>query len=221
MLEEKRKLPRFHITPCQFHESTTVKNFSVQDISLGGLSIRLVERMDLPHFAVGSLHLGLVKVEGLKTECQFRVKYIRGTLIGSEWHELSSELKKHLQILSLPETIGPEMKQYDLSDLAGMTWFHHPVGIDLLIYPFGRWIAYVHQGFVQWEGETGLRTGKTMAEDEEGYAHGIVRLETRLLEFDETPDSLLLKWVQSLIEKMSHLTPELKKLVSSHLKGAI
>ena len=229
MNSEKRKLPRFHITPCQFHEAPTGKNFSVQDISQGGLALRLVERNDLPAFAVGSMHHGIIKIEGLKTECHFQVRYIRGTLIGGEWRTSSEELEKHLEEISHAENLGPGMKEYDLPEMTGTPWYHHPVGIDLLFYPpggdsasssaVGRWMAYVHQSYVAWEMDAGVRTGKTMAEDEEGYAHGIVRLETRMLEEDAKVDLQLIRWVEKLVEHTEALRPELKNLVLSHLKG--
>jgi hypothetical protein len=229
MTTEKRKLPRFHITPCQFHEAPSGKNFSVQDVSQGGLALRLVERSDLPSFAVGSEHHGIIKIEGLKTECHFQVKYIRGTLIGGEWRTPSGILEQHLEEISHAEKIGAGLRLYDLPEVTGTVWYHHPVGIDLLFYPpggdsasssvVGRWTAYIHQSYVQWELEAGIHTGKTMAEDEEGYAHGIVRLETRLLEEDEKIDVQLVRWVEKMVENCELLKPELKNLVLSHLKG--
>ena len=239
MFQEKRKLPRFHITPCQFHEARSgsndgqnrAKNFSIQDVSTGGLALRLVDRVDLPDFAVGSTHQGIIKIEGLKTQCAFQVRYIRGTLIGGEWVDQSKELASHLEKLSHPEAIGPGIRQYDLPDTEATEWFHHPVGIDLLFYPptgesassshVGRWIAYVHQNFVSWEMDLGVRTGKTMAEDEEGYAHGIVRLETRMLEHDEKIDRTMVRFVERLTEMTAVLSTELKNLVLSHLKAVI
>jgi hypothetical protein len=229
MMQEKRKLPRFHITPCQFHEVHSRKNFSIQDVSLGGLALRLVDRSDLSEFSVASEHHGIIKIEGVKTPCSFQVRYIRGTLIGGEFVNLSKELHAHLEKLSHPEALGPGIRQYDLPDTEATEWFHHPVGIDLLFYApsgesassvhVGRWIAYVHQNFVSWEMDLGVRTGKTMAEDEEGYAHGIVRLETRMLEYDEKVDRTMIRFVERLTELTAVLSTELKNLVISHLKG--
>ncbi|MBC7395926.1 MAG: PilZ domain-containing protein [Bdellovibrionales bacterium] len=229
MPDEKRKLPRFHITPCQFHESPSGRNFSIQDISEGGLAIRLFDRGDVPAFAVGTEHHGLVKVEGLKLECTFKVKYIRGTLIGAEWLRPDEKLSAHLKEISHPIRLGEHLKKYDLPELVGTVWFHNPVGVDLLFYPprggdasaaaIGRWVLYIHQTFVQWEMDTGVKTGEALAEDDEGYAHGIVRLETRLIEYDETRDQTIIDLGKELIQHAHAVGPELRNLVSTLLKG--
>jgi hypothetical protein len=67
--------------------------------------------------------------------------------------------------------------------------------------------------------DTGIRTGKTMAEDEEGYAHGIVRLETRMVDQDVHINGALIRWVETLVENTSALPDDLKNLVLSQLKG--
>jgi hypothetical protein len=226
---EKRKLPRFHITPCQFHDEKLNKNFSVQDISLGGLAIRLVDRTHLPDFAIGTEHQGLVKVEGLKTSAKFIVRFIRGTLIGTEWTELTEILHQHLDDLSRPDHLGEHLKAYDLPDLANTVWYHNPVGVDLLYYQssaegasshgISRWTLFIHHSFVQWEIEDGVKTGQTVAEDEEGYAHGIVRLETRLIDYDAMPDRRLIETAIELIEHAAISQIELKKLTLNQLRG--
>ena len=227
MNNEKRKLPRFHITPCQFHAAVTGKNFSVQDISLGGLAIRLFEREDLPVFAVGSIHEGVVKFEGRKLPARFQVKYIRGTLIGGEWHNPDPSLIQHLTEVSHPEILGEHLRRYDLPDFLTAEWFHNPIGVDLLVYPpnsdaatsssVGRWTLYIHQNFVQWEMDSGLKTGQSLSEDEEGYAHGIVRLETRLIEFDHQPDLRLIETAREVVRHAPISDLNLKTLISNQL----
>ena len=227
---EKRKLPRFHITPCQFHDAKLNKSFSVQDISMGGLAIRLVDRSDLPEFSVGTEHGGTVKVEGVRNDCQFRVRYIRGTLIGAEWSSPSPALLSHLDQISHPEVLGEHLKLYDLPDLANTIWYHNPVGVDLLYYKsngddatsqgVNRWTLYIHHTFVQWDFENGISTGKSVAEDEEGYAHGIVRLETRLIDYDQTPDRKLIETAIALIDHAAIAAhADLKAMTLNHLKG--
>ena len=226
---DKRKLPRFHITPCQFHDLKLNKNFSVQDISLGGLAVRLVDRTHLADFAIGTEHEGMVKVEGLKTGAKFVVRFIRGTLIGTEWVNLSPELEQHLDNLSRPEQLGGNLKAYDLPDLANTVWYHNPVGVDLLYYQsnadgasshgISRWTLFIHHSFVQWEIEGGVKTGETAAEDDEGYAHGIVRLETRLIDYDAIPDRRLIEMAIELIEHATITQTELKALTLNQLRG--
>src|ERR1035437_9475399 len=151
---EKRKLPRFHITPCQFHDNELKKNFSVQDVSLGGLALRLVDRADLPLFAVATQHQGILKIEGLKLPANFQVKYIRGSLIGGEWVNLDDSLKNHLDQISHPKYLGLNLKAYDLPDIADTIWYHNPIGVDLLLYlsdsKVSRWTLYIHHSFVSW-----------------------------------------------------------------------
>jgi hypothetical protein len=206
---ERRRLPRFHITPCQFHDSVLQQNFSVQDISLGGLSLRLLNPEDVADFAVGTVHEGRVKLEGKRLSCCFQVRYIRGTLIGGEWQNLSPELNEHLVALSSPVRLGQGLKRFEMPDTSGTTWYHNPVGVDLLLYSQDhapsqsgllRWTVYLHHNFVQWESDSGVRTGKALAEADEGYAHGIVRLETRLIQYDQQPDRKLIEAVRDLIQ---------------------
>jgi hypothetical protein len=226
MDSEKRKLPRFHITPCQFHDTDQSKNFSIQDISRGGVSLRLVERSDLPIFAVGTRHKGIVKVEGLKTEGSFQVKYLRGSP--------SDTLMEHLDSISEPKILGEHLKEYDLPALPNTLWLHNPIGVDLLFYknvdaqvsdgntfvnPIIRWTLYIHQSFVQWEPSSGLRTGKALAQDDEGYAHGIVQLETRLIEYDDKLDHRLAESALQVLEHAEVSSPELKTIAVNQLRA--
>lgn len=222
---EKRKLPRFHITPCQFHDQDLKKNFSVQDVSLGGISIRLVDRSDLPLFAVGTEHQGILKVEGFKLPCQFQVRYIRGSLIGVEWINLNESLKSHLQEITHPKHLGMLLKAYDLPDSPDTIWYHNPVGADLLLYlsdsKISRWTLYIHHSFITWEQETSVRTGRALAEDEEGYAHGIVRVETRMIDYDAHPDHRLMETALELIKDAAIKEESTRQLILNHLQGSL
>jgi hypothetical protein len=219
MHHEKRKLPRFHISHCQFLDLEETKTFPVQDVSRGGLAIRLMDRDDLPKFAVSSIHQGMIKVEGKKVPCSFQVRNIRGTLIGAEWVSPSGELIAHLEEISHPERLGVNLRKFDLPELNATHWFHNPVGVDLLFYQPGRWMLYIHQNFIQWESDSGVQTGQALAEADEGYAHGIVRLETRLIEYDPMIDRSLVRAARELVEHAPIDNPELKSLVLNHLNG--
>lgn len=196
---------------------------------MGGLAIRLFDRGDLAEFTVGSEHRGLVKVEGLRTDAVFKVRYIRGTLIGAEWVTPSKTLLDHLDQISHPEILGSHLKPYDLPDLSSAVWYHNPVGVDLLFYKalgegataqgIGRWTLYIHHTFVQWDLDGGVSTGQSVAEDEEGYAHGIVRLETRLIDYDQHPDRKLIETAIALIEHTPVMQADLKAMALNHLKG--
>lgn len=202
---EKRRLPRFHITPCQFHDNKINKTYAVQDISNGGMAIRLVDRTDLGEFPVGIKRKGIVKIEGLKAECEIQVRYIKGSLIGAEWVNPSRELIEHIDEISSPGTLGENLKEYPLPDVPHTLWYHNPIGVDLLVYKqdpggFQRWTLYIHQSFVQWDRQDEMQTGRTVAEDEEGYAHGLVQLETRMIDYDATPDQRLIESGRALLQ---------------------
>lgn len=225
MTAEKRKLPRFHITPCQFHDNDLKKNFSVQDVSMGGLAIRLVERDDLPAFSVSSEHQGILKLEGLKLPCKFQVRFIRGSLIGGEWVNIEDTLKKHLEQVSHPKYLGLNLKAYDLPDSPDTIWYHNPIGVDLLLYlsdsKISRWTLYIHRSFVSREEDGAVRTGSALAEDSDGYAHGIVQVETRLIEYDPQVDKRLVEAAIELIKSASIKEENTRQLILNHLQGAL
>ena len=224
---EKRKLPRFHITPCQFHDQEMAKSFSVLDISEGGLSLRLVDRNDLPEFSVGVERTGKIKVEGMKLPCVFKVRHLRGILIGAEWVNPTAELLEHLSQLSHPQHLGEQLRSYELPEIVNTVWYHNPVGVDLLFYrnqetnAVSRWTLYVHQSFVQWDMESGMQTGQALAEDDEGSVHGLVRLETRLIEYDLRPDQRFIEMALELIQNAPIQETELKTMIVNHLKGVL
>jgi hypothetical protein len=222
---EKRKLPRFHITPCQFHDQDLKKNFSVKDVSMGGLAIRLVDREDLAFFPVASEHQGLLKIEGLKLPCRFQVRYLRGTMIGAEWINLDPLLKEHLEKISLPKVLGSNLKAYDFQDAPNTIWYHNPIGVDLLLYlndsKINRWTLFVHQDFLSWDDGSVVKSGRSLAEDEEGYAHGIVRLETRLLNDDEQLNMRLVEVAIELVKSAPFKEESIRQLVLNHLQGAV
>lgn len=225
MTVEKRKLPRFHITPSQFHDHELKKNFSVQDVSMGGLAIRLVDREDLPRFAVATEHHGILKIEGLKLTATFQVRYIRGSLIGGEWVNLDKALQSHLEQISHPKYLGLNLKPFDLPDSTDTIWYHNPIGVDLLLYmkdsKIFRWTLYIHHSFLSWEQETSVRTGRALAEDEEGYAHGIVRVETRLIDYDPQVDRRLIETAIELIKSATMKEENSRQLILNHLQGSL
>lgn len=220
---EKRRLPRFHITPCQFHDQELKKNFSVQDVSMGGVAIRLVDFDDLPLFAVASQHQGIIKIEGMKLPCSFQVRYLRGLLVGAEWVNIDSALKEQLERISVPKVLGANLKAYDLPDSPNTLWYHNPTGVDLLLYlndgKISRWTLFIHQNFVSWDEGEEVKTGRSIAEDDEGYAHGIVRLETRMLNHDEQPDRRLIEVAMELVRSAPFKEESIRHLLLNHLQG--
>ena len=83
-----------------------------------------------------------------------------------------------------------------------------------------RWTLYLHQSFVLWEEGAGVQTGRALAEDDEGYAHGIVRIETRLIEYNEKADHRLIESAIGVIES-APIPSEIQKNILHHLKGVL
>lgn len=225
-LTDRRKLPRLHISPSQFYSQALQKSFSVQDISLGGVSIHLIDREDLQYFAVGSIHEGVLKLEGLKESVKFQVKYIQGLSIGAAWMQASAELSSHIKKVTDPAYLGSHLKKLPLQSQSELTaeWYHAPVGVDLLVYSqekLKRWILYFHQSFVQWDEVDGLHTGKSVAEDDFGSSSGVVRLETRLLDYDRKPDQRILDLAKEFLEHATILELKLKTEMLAPIQGAI
>ena len=197
-------------------------------------ALRLLDRGDLDQFAVGTSHKGIIKLEGIKTACEFKVRYLRGTMIGAEWVTPSAELIAHMTRILNPAHLGETLKNYPIPDSPNLVWYHTPVGVDLLLYKnepsadaapkgnnLGRWMLYFHQTFLQWELDSGLKTGQAIAEDDEGYAHGIVRLETRLLEYDLKVDRRLLETALEFISHAKVLDEPVRAMMKHQLEGAL
>ncbi len=190
---------------------------------MGGLAIRLLSHEDLIHFTIASEHQGLLKIEGLKLPCKFQVRYLRGTVVGCEWVDLHPDLKEQLEKVSMPKFLGSNLKAFDLQDAPDTIWYHNPIGVDLLFYlndgKINRWMIYLHQSFVTWDHSESVRTGRAMAEDEEGYAHGIVRLETRLLEYDENCDQKMIETSVELVKSAPFKEESIRQMLLGHLQG--
>jgi hypothetical protein len=155
---------------------------------------------------VGRVRQGTVKVEGLKAECQIQVRFVKGSLVGAEWVNPSRELIEHIDQISGSDRLGEHLRAYPLEEVAGTSWYHNPIGVDLLIYrpdaegEFKRWTLFIHQSFVQWDRDDELQTGHAVAEDEEGYAHGLVRLETRMIDYDPAPNMRLVESAKEILK---------------------
>jgi hypothetical protein len=127
--------------------------------------------------------------------------------------------------------LAESLRKYDLPDFAGTEWLHNPVGVDFLFYSregdkggervLARWTLYVHHTFIQWEADDGLRTGQALAEDDGGYAHGIVRLETRLIEYHPSPDRTLVELARELVRNAPIGDEGRRELLLSHLDGGL
>ena len=63
--------------------------------------------------------------------------------------------------------------------------------------------------------------GPNVAEDAEGYAHGIVRLETRLLEYDQKVDHRLLETARDFIGFANVVDEPVRKMMKHQIEGAI
>lgn len=223
-MTDRRTLPRLSITPSQFYSAKFHKSFSIQDLSVGGVSLHLIDRNDLQFFAVGSEHKGTLKVEGARFEVQFKVKYIQGLGIGAAWEQATPELVGHIKKITDPGYLGASLKKMDLQDHSGflqdanMAWYHAPVGMNLIVYGQKRWVLFFYQTFVQWDSEMGITTGKAAAEDEQSVNIGIIRLETRLLEYDRKPDQRILELAYEALNATQVLERDIQQNILTQIK---
>ena len=227
MNPERRKLPRFQISPCQFHTTTPpVKNYPVSDLSIEGLSIRVMDREDLAQWSVGAEIEGLLKVDGTKFDARLKVKNLRGSLVGVAFQAPSEALKDRLVEILTPSRLAQSLKHYPIEEFPKVVWFHSPFGVDWLVYPeasgvITRWILFFHHSFLQWDASDSFKTGQARAEDDDGYTHGVIRLETRMLDFDPNLNLALIHTAIELIGHAAHLDLEIRNQIENCLKGAI
>lgn len=216
--QERRQVPRFIMPPGQFWVSDLDLVLGTLDVSVGGAALRLVDRQSLAKFAVGQKLKGELRALGAKHQGELLVRHIRGLTLGCEWykpaHELTDFLKDHLSAAAL----GKTLKLHDLGEYPHMKWWHAPLGADLIFYknvdestdstsvhssihsPINSWMLFLHGSLVAWDSDFGLRTGKTMAEDDETPVIQLVRLETRFIDYDAECDAWVIKSALELLE---------------------
>lgn len=214
---ERRRLPRLNVTSEVFRiESGEMagKMFSVADLSLGGLSIRLSERSEGNSFPVGSILQGTLNLRREKYPVTVKVRHLGVDLLGLEFENLAAPVRRALESFLDPAALGQELKPIPSAE-AGTLWYHGPSGTDLILWrgtdgQYKRLALFVLGSFAQWEQESGISTGRVKHSFEQSEVRGAVHLETLLLNADRKPDEGKLSIAKTLILS-SNLPQDLKK----------
>jgi len=212
---ERRRLPRLSLSSEQFRLSQNGKIFSVTDLSLEGMAIRILDRGDLVLFPVGVLQEGILNLRAEKFQIKARVMRFTNTTVGFKFENLADSSVQALKHFLDPSVLGAELRPLPASESQTTSWYHGPSGTDLLFWratdgQYRRVTLYVLGSFIQWDRETGLSTGRSQFSAENGETRGIVRFETMLLDPDSTPDRGKLSVAKTLILS-SNLPLELQK----------
>ena len=209
---ERRQVHRVSLTGEQFQLESTGKVFSVVDLSIRGMGIRVIDPVDLAAFEVGSVIRGRINLKRTKYVLSSTVRNIRSDIVGCEFAEVSPELIDALGQLSDPKILGKQMKPAPSSDPA--TIWYRGVGTELMIQRAAdgsyRQLMLVFLGdFAHWD-EKSLSTGKYCGVDSAEIESGPFVRETLSLETDPQPDSNKLKVAESLLSH-TQLPEELKR----------
>lgn len=199
---ERRTLPRLTLSHEQFRLDATGKLFSVADLSLAGMALRIVDQADLVHFTVGRELEGTLNLRRQKYPVKARVRHIGKDLVGCQFHDLNAEVTRALEKVLDPKTLGQEMKPVPSNDLG--IWYHGTSGTEFMIWRDvdGRQtkLAILVLGnLVQWEENTGLSTGVVESSFEESHVLGVTRFETLLIRPDSRIDHQKLSIAKRLI----------------------
>lgn len=218
---ERRRLARLNLAQEQFRDQRLSKIFPVVDLSVSGMALRILERVDLQHFPVAAEVPGILNLRGNKYGVKARVRHIGADLVGLEFEGLPEATLTEISKFLDPVALGQELRPIPASE-QGAIWYRGPSGTHLILWrnPDGQYrkLALFVLGYcIQWDDEDGLFTGKALHSDEEGEVRGIFRYETMLLEKDEVPDSEKLEIARQVIQN-SILQPELRKWCIRHLQ---
>lgn len=219
---ERRRRPRLNLSAEQFRLRANGKVFSVADLSIEGMALRVLDRNDFVVFPVATDIEGTLNLKGYKHDVQAKVRHLGPDLVGCEFTALDATVRAAIEKFLDPEVLGREIKPIPASD-ASTVWYHGPSGTDLLFWrgvdgQYKRMTLYVLGSFIQWDSETGLTTGSTKNSDAQSEVWGLVRFETMLMHEDSAPDPDKLKVAKALILS-SNLPEDLKKWCCRHLEG--
>lgn len=221
--DERRRVPRLSLASEQFRLAENGKIFSVDDLSIEGMGLSLIEREDLILFPPGRVVSGDLHIGDEKVHVDLHIKTIHGKTVGCRFQELSDLAKRSLEVFLDPNRLGKLLKSMPAHQEERVIWYHGPGTTDLIIWKgpdriSRRFVLYVYGSFVQWDREEGLISGRTLATDQESEVNGVVRLETRLLEEDPKPDQGKIEIAKKIILS-SKLPEEIKFFCSERLRS--
>lgn len=219
---ERRRLPRLNLSAEQFRLVINGKVFSVVDLSVSGMALRILDRQDFLLFPVATRIEGTLNLGGEKHQISASVRHLGAETIGCEFEKVSTEIQAQLESFLDPRRLGSELKPIPSSE-GGTLWYHGPSGTDLLLKrgadgQYHRMTLYVLGSFIQWVEGSGITTGRVRASDEQSELRGVLRFETLWLDADAHADTGKLAVAKTLILS-SNLAEDFKKWCSRKLEA--
>jgi hypothetical protein len=217
---ERRRVARLNVTTEQFRLTKTGKIFSVADLSIEGMALRMLDPQDLIHFALGDMIEGTLNLRREKHLVRARVRRMTADRVGLQFEDLESSSREALLLFFDPAVLGSELRPVP-SNEEGTIWYHGPSGTDLMLRrkvdgQFERLLLVLMGSYVQWEEGLGVATGSVSSSNERGQIEGVVRLETLVFAPDSHPDRGKLEIAKTLILS-SNLPQDLKKWCARQL----
>lgn len=217
--QDKRRVPRIALTREQFKLTDTGKVFGVQDLSVGGLALKILNPQDMIYFTVGRFISGTLNLNGKKVPIRAQVRHIKTSMAGCEFIELHPDTEKIITQFLDPSELGKALRVSPESSGDGAIWFHGPTGTDLLIWrgidgEFNKFSLFLLGNYVQWEHEAGLMTGIFQSSGEQGSMGSVTLFE------DTQVDEMKLELAKKLILS-SGLTQDLKRWCTRKLDDVL
>lgn len=216
---DRRVVPRLEVTSEQFRLSSNGKIFSVVDLSMRGMGIRVIEPDDLFLFPVGKSFSGVLNLRHVKYQVSAKVTRVARELIGCEFENLSDSVSALLKDALDPRWIGSQLKPMPQLDQLGTPyWYHGPSSTELLIWrqldgSVSGFFAVVLGQYVSWSEATGLETGWVAGSGTGNRHNGLVFQESLDLRKADAPDRHAIELVRMLVQASSIADPIRAKLI--------
>lgn len=221
-LIEKRKHPRFLLTHEQFRETKSGKIYTVFDLSLNGLAIKVEDRP----WKEGSIIQGILNLNPESIEITPRLLGYYGDRAALKLEALSTYSKGVLSKALSPKRLGSSLKlireKLPLADF----WFHGVCNTDLLIRlgeageinKIDLFFANFYYGWMQKNATTGICHSFGPDKREPAFlADEPVQMESIEIDHDRSVDQQKLEWALQILEA-SGIDSKLKNKIINQIK---
>jgi len=162
-IQQKRKMPRIALSQEQFRLSDNGKIFSVINLSLDGLALKVLETKDSFFFPIGREVSGHLKIEEYKIPLKLKVVHIDRHFAGCQFENIEKESLNTLKNLLNPKYVGERLKLMPSYESQGF-WYHGPFSTEVVIKKNkegknNELLISVLGSFLQWGEKKGLSTG--------------------------------------------------------------
>lgn len=206
----QHRKPRLSLTSEHFRLGANGKIFSIVDLSVDRMAIRVVSHEDLLYFPIAIRIEGILNLKGVRNSVIAQVRHVSKDRVGCQFQELSSQAKQEILDFLNPAVLGRELKPIPTGEM-GSLWYHGPSGTDLLFWRgldgvFQRFALYFHGFSIEWNQKNRLITGTVQRMDPLGETHGVIFFDHLVIRRDLTPDGSKLDIAKALV--MSSNLPE-------------